>query len=80
MPNKELKRLRFEYDLTQDQMAERTGVSRMQYNKIENGKSKGSMRFWLKLEEEFPNENIGEMYKRIFKGRDGNEKQAENHS
>ena len=58
-----LKCLRVQHDLTQDQMAERLGVTRTTYNLIENGKSKGSVDFWLTLKREFPEADITEMTK-----------------
>lgn len=56
-----LKILRVKYDLTQEEMAVKCGVSRTAYNLIEKGKSGGSGRFWQNLQKEFPNENINEL-------------------
>lgn len=58
-----LKHLRVEYDLTQEEMAVKCGITRTAYNLIENGKSKGSGRFWLAVQKAFPNENITELSK-----------------
>lgn len=60
---KNLKMLRTDNDLTQEQMAKRLGVTRTTYNNIENGKSKGSITFWLRVKEEFPEIDIVEMEK-----------------
>lgn len=73
---KELKKLRAEYDLTQEQMAKICGVSRTAYGNIERGKSKGSMTFLLNVAKTFPEFNIDEIVKRG----QGNAEQAENHS
>ena len=75
---KNLQMLRISHDLTQEQMAERIGVSRTTYCKVENGKSKGSMSFWLAVKKEFPEVAIEEVAK--VKERASNEEQAENHS
>lgn len=53
MKNKELIFLRIKHDLTQEKMAELFGVSVSTYNLIENGKRRGSKRFWHKLQEYF---------------------------
>ncbi len=58
-----LKILRVKYDLTQEEMAAKCGVNRITYHKIENGKSKGSGRFWLAVQKAFPNENLTELSK-----------------
>lgn len=60
---KNLKLLRVEHDLTQDQMASRLGVSRTAYINVELGKSKGSIDFWLKIKKEFPDADIEELVK-----------------
>ena len=49
----ELKVLRVRHGLTQQQMAEKTGVGITTYNLIEQGKRRGSQEFWLKLQKEF---------------------------
>ena len=49
----ELKVLRVRNGLTQQQMAEKTGVGITTYNLIEQGKRRGSQEFWLKLQKEF---------------------------
>lgn len=56
--NTALKMLRAKYDLTQDEIAKRLGVVRSTYHNVENGKSKGSMLFWLRVKTEFPEINI----------------------
>lgn len=48
--NKSLKILRVRHDLTQEMMAERLGMSRQAYAKIENGQAAGSISFWLKVQ------------------------------
>lgn len=60
---KNLKHLRVEYDLTQEEMAAKCGITRTAYNLIERGKSKGSGRFWLAVQKAFPNENLTELSK-----------------
>ncbi len=60
---KNLKLLRVENDLTQADMATRLGVTRTTYCNIENGKSKGSMTFWLAVKRAFPEIDIDEMAK-----------------
>ena len=61
---KNLKMLRIEKELTQAQMADRLGVTRTTYCHIENGKSEGTMRFWVKLKSEFPEADIDTMIAR----------------
>ena len=39
--------------LSQQEIADKIGVDRMTYSKIENGKSDGSMRFWNALKEAY---------------------------
>lgn len=58
-----LKILRVKYDLTQEEMAAKCGITRVAYSLIERGKSKGSGRFWLEVQKQFPNENITELSK-----------------
>jgi DNA-binding XRE family transcriptional regulator len=60
---KNLKMLRVENDFTQGEMAMRLGVSRTTYCNIENGKSKGSITFWLGVKRAFPEIEIDEMTK-----------------
>ena len=67
---KNLKMLRVENDLTQEQMAVRLGVTRTTYCNIENGKSNGTMSFWLTVHREFPETDIAEMIKRKEKKRE----------
>ena len=49
----ELKVFRITKDLTQDEMAEACGVSKSTYCLVEQGKRKGSLDFWNKLQEAF---------------------------
>lgn len=51
--NKGLIKLRVDHDLTQPQAAEKLGVSITTYNLIENGKRRGSVKFWQRVQEEF---------------------------
>lgn len=53
MVRRRLKALRALHDLTQNEMAERCGVTRTVYGKIEQGKLKGSSEFWIKVKHEF---------------------------
>lgn len=48
--NKSLKILRVRYDLTQEAMAQKLGMSRQAYAKIENGLSSGTISFWIKVQ------------------------------
>ena len=50
---KDLKVFRVMQDLTQEEMAARVGITRANYNLIENGKSNGGFKFWIKLQNEF---------------------------
>lgn len=59
-----LRLLRVKNGLTQDQMAERLGVTRSTYSNIESGKSNGRMSFWLNLQKEFPGYNIAYLSKK----------------
>lgn len=53
MKNKELIKLRVDHDLTQTQMATICGVSVSTYSLIENGKRRGSKKFWQTLQAHF---------------------------
>ena len=53
MKNKELIKLRIDHDLMQEGMAKRCGVSVATYNLIENGKRRGSKKFWQTVKQEF---------------------------
>jgi DNA-binding XRE family transcriptional regulator len=53
MKNKGLIKLRIDHDLTQPQAAEKLGVSTSTYNLVENGKRRGSVEFWQKVQKEF---------------------------
>ena len=48
-----LKVFRVSQNLTQKEMAEKTGVSISTYNLIENGSRRGSHKFWVQLQEQF---------------------------
>lgn len=56
-----LKVLRVKNGLTQEQMAERCGVHKDSYNKIEQGKRDGKQTFWTKVQGEF-GVNDSDMY------------------
>lgn len=49
----ELKKLRIERNLTQQEVAERLGVSIGTYSFIESGVKRGSEKVWLKIQKEF---------------------------
>lgn len=49
----ELKMLRVKNRLTQQQLADKLGVSVSTYNLIEAGKRRGSQKFWEQLQREF---------------------------
>lgn len=51
--NKSLKILRVRYSLTQAEMAEKLGMSRQAYAKIENGHADGNISFWIKVQYAF---------------------------
>lgn len=75
---KVLKVLRAKYDFTQEKMAMRLCVSRTTYCNIENGRSKGSMSFWLGVIRAFPESENDVMT--ILKERSESEEQAESRS
>lgn len=58
----ELRVLRAKHNVTQQEVAKRTGVSITTYNLIENGIRRGSVEFWLRLQKEFKLED-GEVWK-----------------
>lgn len=58
----ELKLFRVRHGLNQAEMAEKCGVSRVTYGKIENGERFGNYEFWRNLQTEF-NVLMDEMYK-----------------
>lgn len=58
----ELKVFRVKQNLNQEQMADKLGVSKGTYSRIETGKMRGSQEFWLKLQSEFNLEG-GEVWK-----------------
>lgn len=49
----ELKVLRVKNHLTQDEMAKKIGVTRVNYSAIEQGRNGGSLDFWDKLQTAF---------------------------
>ena len=49
----ELRVLRAKTNQTQQSIAARTGISVATYNLIENGKRRGSIKFWQMLQKEF---------------------------
>lgn len=51
--NRSLKILRVRHGLTQETMAQRIGVSRQAYAKIENGHAFGNISFWIKVQYTF---------------------------
>ena len=53
MKNKELIKLRVDHDITQTEMAEKCGISVATYNLIENGKRRGSKKFWATVQKLF---------------------------
>ena len=53
MKRQALKVFRVTHNLTQQQLADKLGVSVSTYNLIESGKRRGSQKFWLKLQQEF---------------------------
>ena len=62
MKNKGLVKLRVDHDLTQPQAAKLLGVSTSTYNFIENGKRRGSVKFWQTVQDAFML-NDGEVWK-----------------
>lgn len=59
-----LKLLRVSKGYTQAEMAFICGVSRTAYCNIEKGKSNGSMKFWLAVQDMFPEVDISELAER----------------
>lgn len=55
--NKTLKIIRVTEDLTQQEMADRLGITRAHYVMIENGRKKGSIDLFRRLQETF---NLGD--------------------
>lgn len=49
----ELRVLRARYNLTQEQTADILGVSRATYVNVENGKQRGSVELWQKIQKAF---------------------------
>lgn len=50
---KDLKQFRINQFLTQQELADKLGISVSAYNLIENGKRRGSQDFWLSLQNKF---------------------------
>jgi transcriptional regulator with XRE-family HTH domain len=63
--NRSLKVFRARRGLTQEQIAKRMGWSRQYYAKTENGRSTGSILFWVKLQDAFniPDEEMWPLVK-----------------
>lgn len=53
MKRQKLKVFRVTHNLTQQELADKMGVSLSTYNLIESGKRRGSQKFWLNLQKEF---------------------------
>lgn len=51
--NKSLKILRVRYGLTQEEMAEKLGMTRQAYAKVETGGGMGNVQFWRKVQNAF---------------------------
>lgn len=51
--NKSLKMLRLKNGLSQEEMAQKLGMSRQNYGLIETGKAPGNIRFWGKVQKTF---------------------------
>lgn len=51
--SKTLRMLRAEHGLSQEEMAQRLGMSRQNYGLIESGKAPGTIRFWCKVQKAF---------------------------
>lgn len=49
----ELKKLRIEHNLTQEELAKKLGVSVGTYSFVESGKKRGSEKLWLKIQKVF---------------------------
>lgn len=62
--NKKLKGLRLSNLLSQEELAKKVKVSIVTYNKIEQGKISGSIRFWKRIQNEF-NINDNDMWNLI---------------
>lgn len=48
-----LKVLRARFSLTQDDIAQKLGISRQMYSRIEKGQSDGTIQFWGKIQRIF---------------------------
>ena len=66
-----LKQFRIGQHLTQNEMAEKIGVSRATYAYVENGKRGGSQTFWrnLKFAFDVPDENMWQLQKLDERGK-----------
>lgn len=58
--NKEMRKLRVDLNITQEEAAEKMGVSPATYRQVECGLRRGSADFWDKFQEAFeiPNEKM----------------------
>lgn len=63
MLKKTLKKLRIDWDLTQEEMAEHLGISQSTYCNIENGKRKPSCDVLMKLHTKFHVDNALDLFK-----------------
>ena len=59
-----LKLARTRKRLTQEKAAFLTGVSRVTYNRVENGTSDGTVEFWQAIKRLFPEETIEHLFKK----------------
>ena len=62
-----MKQMRIGLDLSQEQMADRLGVSRSLYAAVENGQRYGTLKFWNNLQVTFavPKQEVFEMMTEI---------------
>lgn len=56
---------RKEHQLKQYEMAEKLGITRQHYNRLENGKNNPSEKLYQKIEKEFPDvKNVRDLFKK----------------